>query len=60
MPVRIGIPQYVTGLGDTIADPSYSTGVGLLIYAQQHRFAAGSEYAESGGFWGRLRRWLGG
>ncbi len=60
MPVRIGIPQYVTGLGDTIADPSYSTGVGLLIYAQQHRFAAGSEYAESAGFWGRLRRWLGG
>jgi cell division protein FtsA len=60
MPVRIGIPQYVTGLEDTIADPVYSTGVGLLIYAQQHRFAAGSEYAESAGFWGRLRRWFGG
>jgi cell division protein FtsA len=60
MPVRIGVPQYVTGLEDTIADPVYSTGVGLLIYAQQHRFAAGSEYAESAGFWGRMRRWFGG
>jgi cell division protein FtsA len=60
MPVRIGNPQYVTGLEDTIADPVYATGVGLLIYARQHRFAAGSEYAESAGFWGRLRKWLGG
>ncbi len=60
MPVRIGVPQYVTGLEDSIADPVYSTGVGLLIYAQQHRFAAGSEYAEPAGFWGRLRRFLGG
>jgi cell division protein FtsA len=60
MPVRLGVPQYVTGLEDTIADPVYATGVGLLIYAQQHRFAAGSEYAESAGFWGRLRRWFGG
>ena len=60
MPVRIGVPQYVTGLEDTIADPVYSTGVGLLIYAQQHRFGAGSEYAESQGLWGRMRKWFGG
>jgi cell division protein FtsA len=58
--VRIGVPQYVTGLDDTIADPVYATGVGLLIYAQQHRFAAGSEYAERQGLWGRMRRWFGG
>jgi cell division protein FtsA len=60
MPVRIGVPQYVTGLDDTIADPVYATGVGLLIYAQQHRFAAGSEYAERQGLWARMRRWFGG
>jgi cell division protein FtsA len=60
MPVRIGVPQYVTGLEDSINDPVYSTGVGLLIYAQQHRFAAGSEYAESQGLWGRMRKWFGG
>ncbi|WP_058553823.1 cell division protein FtsA [Thiohalocapsa sp. ML1] len=60
MPVRIGVPQYVTGLDDTMADPVYATGVGLLIYAQQHRFAAGSEYAERQGLWARMRRWFGG
>lgn len=60
MPVRLGTPQYVTGLEDTIADPVYATGVGLLIYAQQHRFGAGSEYAEAQGLWGRVRRWFGG
>ena len=60
MPVRLGTPQYITGLEDTIADPVYATGVGLLIYAQQHRFGAGSEYAEAQGLWGRVRRWFGG
>jgi cell division protein FtsA len=60
MPVRIGVPQSVTGLEETIADPVYATGVGLLIYAQQHRFAAGSEYAEAQGFFARMRSWFGG
>ncbi len=60
MPVRLGVPQYVAGLEDTIADPAYAAGVGLLIYAQQHRFASGSEYAETQGFWGRMRKWFGG
>ena len=58
MPVRLGLPQYVTGLDDAIADPAYATGVGLLIYAQQHRFAAGPDYAESKGLWGRMREWF--
>jgi cell division protein FtsA len=59
MPVRLGVPQYVTGLED-IADPVYATGVGLLIYAQQHRFAGTSEYIEAQGLWGRMRKWFGG
>jgi cell division protein FtsA len=60
MPVRLGLPQYVTGLEETIADPIYATGVGLLIYAQKHRFAAGSDYAENASLWGRMRKWLSG
>ncbi|KAA6186620.1 cell division protein FtsA [Thiohalocapsa marina] len=59
-PVRLGLPQYVTGLEETIADPIYSAGVGLLLYAQQHRFAAGADLAEQAGLWARLRRWFGG
>ena len=60
MPVRIGLPQGVTGLEDTIADPVYSTGVGLLIYAQQHRFAGGGDLGSGAGVWARMRKWFSG
>ncbi|MBK5941030.1 cell division protein FtsA [Halochromatium roseum] len=59
MPVRLGLPQSVTGMEDTIADPVYAAGVGLLIYAKQHRFAGTAEH-QSAGVWGRLRNWLSG
>ena len=36
MPVRLGLPQYVTGLGDVIRNPAYATGVGLLLFGRQH------------------------
>ena len=39
MPVRLGVPQHVTGLEEVTSNPIYATGVGLLMYAQQHRFA---------------------
>jgi cell division protein FtsA len=32
MPVRMGIPTEVGGLTDIIANPVYSTGVGLVLY----------------------------
>jgi cell division protein FtsA len=38
----------------------HATGIGLLIYAQQHRFAGTSEYIEAQGLWGRMRKWFGG
>jgi cell division protein FtsA len=34
VPVRLGVPQGVTGLGDVIKNPIHSTGVGLLLYAR--------------------------
>ena len=36
MPVRIGIPQFVTGLSDVVRNPIYSTGVGLLLFGRKH------------------------
>ncbi|MDT4875631.1 Cell division protein FtsA [compost metagenome] len=32
MPVRLGVPHSVKGLGDVVRNPIYSTGVGLLLY----------------------------
>ena len=36
MPVRLGIPQYVTGLSEVVSNPIHATGVGLLLYAKSN------------------------
>jgi cell division protein FtsA len=36
MPVRLGVPQHVSGLTDVVQNPVYSTGVGLLLYGREH------------------------
>ena len=35
MPVRLGAPDGLGGLGANVADPRYSTGVGLVLHAVQ-------------------------
>ena len=37
MPVRLGVPQHVTGLDEVASNPIHATGVGLLLYGQQRR-----------------------
>ncbi len=37
MPVRLGIPQYVTGLVDVVRNPIHATGVGLLLFGYRNR-----------------------
>lgn len=41
LPVRIGAPKGMYGLADVLYDPSYSTGVGLLLWGTRHRGAEG-------------------
>lgn len=36
MPVRLGLPQHVTGLVDVVKNPIHATGVGLLLFGQQN------------------------
>ncbi len=36
MPVRVGSPQYVTGLSDVVRNPVYATGVGLLLFGHKN------------------------
>jgi cell division protein FtsA len=33
MPVRLGVPQHVSGLAEVVSNPIHATGVGLLLYA---------------------------
>ncbi|MFD2111657.1 cell division protein FtsA [Thiorhodococcus fuscus] len=61
IPVRLGIPQYVLGMEEVVTNPIHSTGVGLLMYARQHRFARSSELSENLGLkatWTRMRNWF--
>lgn len=58
MPVRLGLPQHVIGMSDVVDNPAHASGIGLLMYARQHRFMQGAERAESQGFWSRVRGWF--
>jgi cell division protein FtsA len=61
MPVRLGVPNRVLGLSEVVDNPIHSTGVGLLMYARQHRFARRPELSEHPGLRGmlaRLRHWF--
>ena len=40
VPVRLGLPQYVSGLSDVVSNPIHATGVGLLLFGYQHRDVA--------------------
>ena len=59
MPVRLGYPQYVSGLSEVVRNPIYATGVGLLLFGQQNSLASGSEM--KGGFeamWEKMKSWF--
>jgi cell division protein FtsA len=61
MPVRLGIPRYVTGLVDVVRNPIYATGVGLLLFGYQNRNARLQELPSSGGLkvvWERMKSWF--
>ena len=52
LPVRIGQPQGISGLIDTVDSPAYATAVGLLLWArdqaEQPCVGAGSRYRSTG------------
>ena len=61
MPVRLGIPQYVTGLVDVVRNPIYATGVGLLLHGHKQQVHRGQEPRVSGGMrglWERMKGWF--
>jgi len=58
MPVRLGIPQHVTGLTDVIRNPIHATGVGLLLFGHEQR-KAGNEPSSGKGVKGLLERMKG-
>jgi len=61
MPVRAGVPQYISGLADVVRNPIYSTGVGLLLFSHK-MMPSGSHNArmDSGvkTVWERMKNWF--
>jgi cell division protein FtsA len=60
MPVRLGVPQSVRGLGEVVRNPIHSTGVGLLLYARERAVRGEGEAVGPGlrEVWGRMRGWF--
>ncbi len=56
MPVRLGMPEGVSGLVDVVRNPIYATGVGLLLFGQHNRDSGFVENSEKGGFKSVLQR----
>ncbi len=48
MPVRLGLPQFVSGLVDIVKNPIFSTGVGLLLFGFHNRAMREAEVRMSG------------
>jgi len=61
MPVRIGVPQAVSGLTDVVRNPIYATGVGLLMFGHNNLHERGTQSVSSGSFksvWDRMKSWF--
>ncbi len=62
MPVRLGSPQFVSGLVDVVRNPIYATGVGLLLFGEQHRNDRSNSESIAGGsskgVWERMKNWF--
>ncbi|MBM3450645.1 MAG: cell division protein FtsA [Armatimonadetes bacterium] len=61
IPTRIGSPENISGLADTVNSPAYATAVGLVLYEARGRgeaFAARDRDGAGGGWWQRATAWL--
>jgi len=52
LPVRLGMPQGVSGLIDVVKSPIYSTAVGLILYGRKRR--EGGEVSPAPRLWDRV------
>ncbi len=65
MPVRLGSPQGIKGIGDVVRNPVYSTAVGLLVYGLRKQTegtivpGSGNNHKEDKApVFARVKRWL--
>ena len=59
MPVRVGIPQNIKGLGEVVGNPVHATGVGLLLWgsASENPRRPSLSSSKAGNLFSKLRNW---
>ncbi|MFA6302087.1 MAG: cell division protein FtsA [Legionella sp.] len=62
MPVRKGCAHYVSGLGEATENPSFATGVGLLLHGLKQQYEGSynvpAAHDSSKTVWSRVREWF--
>jgi cell division protein FtsA len=58
MPVRMGVPLYVSGLTDVAQNPIYSTAVGLLLYGKDHHGRTLGSNDDGSGVLSKIKNWF--
>lgn len=58
MPVRVGVPQNVTGLTEVVKNPIHSTGVGLLMYGKDHQGVGKGLDADGPSVFAKMKNWF--
>lgn len=61
MPVRLGVPQHVSGLVDVIRNPIHATGVGLLLFGNKQQTSFTSRELEDNAgdsMWKKMKSWF--
>ncbi|MBU0455422.1 MAG: cell division protein FtsA [Pseudomonadota bacterium] len=61
-PVRLGMPENVSGLIDVVRNPKFSTCIGLLLYGYQQEYSDNPELIlnenDAEGIWSRMVKWF--
>ena len=60
MPVRLGSPQFISGLVDVVRNPIFATGVGLLLFGNHagDSSAQHNRFDSAGGILDRMKNWI--
>lgn len=61
LPVRLGVPDFVSGMTDVVRNPIHATGVGLLLFGSRNRQGESTGQFNDGGMtslWSRMRNWF--
>jgi cell division protein FtsA len=61
LPVRVGLPQHVTGLSDVVSNPIHAAGVGLLLYGSRQdvvRTPIPAPVSAVSNAWERVTHWI--